>query len=543
MIDKQGIAASAVFCVSDSAEQMYEVARANRVAVMNGELWNLLYDSKDPDDPENDRHWQMFRSTYATSFAIPGFHEEELDAIGPRAWKILQGYEGFSPYADPSTGFELSYEVRFGSKPGFEECKFYDALLLAGLASCYVEYTGGDADGKSVNQAIIDLTMKADGAELGGAAWNATSMEVYLKALEQGRLLHFIGASGEISFDKDTYTAATATTYVHWQILDGKIRHRNYFGGPGGRTADASAAWRYLYNEQQAGADFDVQASGGADISYPALTDQYAVLVQGSCGFENYRHQADVLGIYQMLRSGGFPDDHIILVLDKDMASDKSNPEPGVVRNSEDGPDLFGGTGSLPAAEVDYDSKDVSPADIASIMLGKGGGRLGTVLPQLAGANVFIYWSGHGDSLSAGGEDEFCWRDNPSGSGFGAGLLKETVSGMTYRKLLICAEPCYGEAVIRQVEGIPGALAISGASANEMSWADRWNSGSRFWMCDRFSLNLADYLSANPQTNFRDLFLYCAAHTLGSHAKIVGAATYGNLYVESPSEFIRFEGR
>ncbi|MBQ9185736.1 MAG: peptidase C13 [Bacteroidales bacterium] len=540
IMDGQGKAKSAIFCVAETARQIYDVARANRIATMDDEFWSLLHDSDDPDDPANDEEWQMFKSNYRTYFATPGLCEEELDAIGPRSWKILQGHEGFSPYADPSTGFELSYEVRFGSKPGFEECKFYDALILAGFAACYVEHTGNGADNKSVNQAIIDIAMNSDGSELGGAVWNATSMEVYLNALEQGRLLHFIGASGEINFGKDTYTAATATTYVHWQILDGKIHHRNYFGGSGIRTADANASWLYLYNEQQAGADFDTQAEGGTAMNnYPALTDQYAVLVQGSSGFSNYRHQADVLGMYQMLRSGGFPDDHIILVLDKDMAMDKNNPNRGVVRNAEDGPDLFGGTDHLPAATVDYDSKDISPSDIANILLGKRSERLQTVLPQDSGTNVLLFWSGHGDSVFNGGTDEFCWRDEQPGNGFGSGLLKETVSTMTFRKLLICVEPCYGEAVIRPVEGIPGVLAISGASANEMSWADHWNADARLWMCDRFSLNLTEHLTQNPDGSFRDLFLYCAAHTLGSHAKIIGAATYGNLYLDGPGEFIR----
>ena len=115
----------------------------------------------------------------------------------------------------------------------------------------------------------------------------------------------FIGASGEIAFDRDTYTAATTTTYVRWQIIDDQIVHRQYFGTTGGRTTDANAAWLYLYNEQQADADFRQQASGGTDqhFSYPARTDQYAVLVQGSDGYINYRHQADVLSVYQALRS------------------------------------------------------------------------------------------------------------------------------------------------------------------------------------------------------------------------------------------------
>ena len=41
-------------------------------------------------------------------------------------------------------------------------------------------------------------------------------------------------------------------------------------------------------------------------------------------------------------------------------------------------------------------------------------------------------------------------------------------------------------------------------------------------------------------TSFRDLFLYCAQHTLGSHAKIVNAANYGNLFTTGPAEFILY---
>lgn len=540
VMDEQGKTGAAIFCVAETADQIYDVARANRIAVISDELWSLIHDSSDPDDPENDKEWRIIKSMYNTYFATPGIYEEKLDEIGPRSWKILQGYEGFSPYADPSTGFELSYEVRFGVKPGFEECKFYDALMLSGFAACYIAYNGSGEGNRAVNQAIIDLTMNTDDAALSGAAWSATSMEVYLKALEQGNLIHFIGASGEISFDKETYTAAIATTYVHWQILDGEIRHRNYFSKSGNRTADANAAWVYLYNEQQAQADFDAQALGGTELQYPKLTDRYAVLVQGSSGFENYRHQADVLGIYQMLRSGGFPDDHIILVLDKEMPENKDNPERGVVRNAEDGKDLLGGSDGLPAAVVDYDSKDLSPADIADILLGRQSGRLPTVLPQDAGANVLLYWSGHGYNSAEVESNEFCWRDLQPGNGFNYAMLKETAGGMKFRKLLICAEPCYGEAVIRSIEGIQGALAISGASASEMSWADHWNADARLWMCDRFSLSLIEYLTQNPGTNFRDLFLYCSAHTLGSHAKIVGASNYGNLYIEGPGEFIRY---
>ena len=539
---------SAIFCAVETAQQMYDVVRANRKAMLDDpELANMM-PSTDPDDPANDQFWQLFNASYQTYFAFSGMSEDALAALGPRGTKILQGTEGFSPYADPGTGFELSYKTRFSQLPTFAECKFYDALMLAAFAACYVEHRRpvvGDTVADDLNQAIIAITSGSAAAPMGGSAWDATAMEIYLSALERGQLLHFIGASGEIAFDRDTYTAATTTTYVRWQIIDDQIVHRQYFGTTGGRTTDANAAWLYLYNEHQASADFMEQASGGTDhhFAYPARTDQYAVLVQGSDGFINYRHQADVLNIYQALRRGGYPDDHIILILDKSIASHRANPEPGVIRTAPDGPDLLSGSSvgsGISAAIVDYDSRDLSASDIADILAGRASSRLPVVLPQDAGNNVLFYWSGHGRSQSQGGADEFVWRDNYAGQGFTASMLRETAEQMLFRKLLIAAEPCYGERVIRAVEGLTGVLAMSGASAAEQSWADHWNNDARIWMCNRFSLNLVNCLTDNPQSNFRDIFLYCAQHTLGSHAKIVNAANYGNLFTTGPAEFILY---
>ena len=550
---------SAIFCAVETAQQMYDVVRDNRKAMLDDpELADML-PSTDPDDPANDQFWQLFKASYQTYFAFSGLSEDALAALGPRGTKILQGTEGFSPYADPGTGFELSYKTRFSQLPTFAECKFYDALMLAAFAACYIEHstlniehsssdTAGAANVQSsmfnvqFNQAIIAITSGSAAAPMGGSAWDATAMEIYLSALERGQLLHFIGASGEIAFDRDTYTAATTTTYVRWQIIDDQIVHRQYFGTTGGRTTDANAAWLYLYNEQQASADFMEQASAGTDhhFAYPALTDQYAVLVQGSDGYINYRHQADVLNIYQALRRGGYPDDHIILITDASMAQHDRNPQPGTVRTAPGGPDLLGGTDGLPRAQADYDSRDLTARDVANILTGRQTSTTPTVLPQGEGHNVLLYWSGHGRSQSQGGADEFCWRDTYAGQGFTASMLRQTAEQMQFRKLLIAAEPCYGERVIRAVEGIPGVLAMSGASAAEQSWADHWNNDARIWMCDRFSLNLVNCLTDNPQSNFRDIFLYCAQHTLGSHAKIVNAANYGNLFTTGPAEFILY---
>ena len=516
------------FCVIETTQQLLDMAR------LRMEWWG-----QDPDVPQpeefKDDNLQMFEAWGRTWFAFSNLTQESLDALGQQTLDVLQYYQGFSPYADPTTGFEMSYEVKFGNKPTFAECKFYDALMLAAFAASYAEH---HTDVTDLNQAIIAITTP-QAQQLSGAAWSQTSMELYLSALEQGQLMDFKGASGEIRFDNETYTSALHTTYVHWQIQDGKNQHRNYLSSDGShRTSGTMAAWSWLV--ENAEEEFAKSAENkDAGIQYPELTDRYAVLVQGSNGWSNYRHQADVLNMYQLLRKNGYDDDHIILIIDKALATNEKNAEPGIIRAADNGPDLLAG------AVIDYDNAALYPADICNILLGEPSATTPVVLPKDAGQNVLLFWSGHGHNKASNGADELAWCDAGNGQGMTATRLRQTVSQMQkgghYRKMLILTEPCFSEVVITPLVGIPGVLAMSSAGRYEQSFADNWSSELGVWRCDRFSRNLVTHLSANPSTTYRDLYLYCAQHTLGSHVHIVNSANFGNLYTTTPQEF--FEKR
>jgi hypothetical protein len=93
--------------------------------------------------------------------------------------------------------------------------------------------------------------------------------------------------------------------------------------------------------------------------------------------------------------------------------------------------------------------------------------------------------------------------------------------------------------VVTDLNGIPGVLAMTGANEQEQSWADNWNSAGSFWMSNRFTQNFVTAIAENPAITYRDLYLYCAQHTLGSHARIVNADHFGNLYHTGPAEFIK----
>ena len=122
-----------------------------------------------------------------------------------------------------------------------------------------------------------------------------------------------------------------------------------------------------------------------------------------------------------------------------------------------------------------------------------------------------------------------------------ASLLSETLQQMAdhkqFRQMLVCLEPCYSANMGKALEGIPGVLAICSAGAYEQSFADSWSNELGIWMCDRFSRNLVGHATEKPDGTYRDLYLYCAQHTLGSHVGIYNYMNFGNLYTNGPKDF------
>ena len=69
----------------------------------------------------------------------------------------------------------------------------------------------------------------------------------------------------------------------------------------------------------------------------------WAVLVAGSRGWDNYRHQADVCHAYQVLHGHGVPEDNIIVMMYDDIAYHQRNPFLGKLFNTPYGSDVYQG--------------------------------------------------------------------------------------------------------------------------------------------------------------------------------------------------------
>ncbi|XP_069947465.1 legumain [Cherax quadricarinatus] len=120
----------------------------------------------------------------------------------------------------------------------------------------------------------------------------------------------------------------------------------------------------------------------------------WAVLVAGSRGWYNYRHQSDVCHAYQILHQHGVPDDHIIVMMYDDIANNKQNPTPGVIINRPEGPNVYDGV------PKDYTGRDVTPENFLKVLSGDAKGLRGVgsgkVLKSGPNDRVFINMVNHG---------------------------------------------------------------------------------------------------------------------------------------------------
>ncbi|EPS60197.1 legumain/vacuolar processing enzyme, partial [Genlisea aurea] len=120
---------------------------------------------------------------------------------------------------------------------------------------------------------------------------------------------------------------------------------------------------------------------------------RWAVLVAGSSGYWNYRHQADVCHAYQILKRGGLRDENIVVFMYDDIARSSDNPRPGVVINSPQGRDVYSGV------PKDYVGDQVTAHNFYSVLLGDKAtltGGSGKVIQSGPNDHIFVYYTDHG---------------------------------------------------------------------------------------------------------------------------------------------------
>lgn len=420
-------------------------------------------------------------------------------------------YEGVDMYAAPESGFHIAYRLRFGEDMVNGEAQLYDALCLVAYAATLSGHTG-----ESINDAMLAVV---EGDEGKGASWMPADMACNFTELAHGVTPDIDGVSGPLIFDEKTHSTVVGSTFRRWRLCDNRYITVQYVSTSGSkRTSSSTNFWDWTAAQMQ---KFDPDESDG--LTYPELDERWALLVAGSTGWANYRFQADVFAMYDILRRHGYDDDHIVLIVEDDVANHPRNPLPGTLRVSETGANLY-----HPEA-IDYRLTEIKPDDIADILHGKRSERLPEVIGTDEDDNVFIFWSGHGNigSLDFGDERNMSHA-----------TLRDILAETPHRKLLMAVEACYSGGLGETCAGIPGMLFITAARSYETSHADVWSETAGVYLSNGFTRGFQNAVASDPHVSLRDLLYTLAQSTAGSHVTLYNDAHYGSVYNNTMKDYL-----
>jgi len=208
----------------------------------------------------------------------------------------------------------------------------------------------------------------------------------------------------------------------------------------------------------------------------------WALIVAGSNGWDNYRHQADACHAYQILRKHGIPEERIVTMMYDDLAQNEENPTPGIVINHPNGSDVYKGV------VIDYKGEDVTPQNFLNILSGKsemlkniGSGK---VINSGPNDHVFVNFVDHGaPGILAFPSDELHVKDLIK-------TIKYMHSNKKYGQLVFYVEACESGSMFEDV--LPkniNVYATTAANADESSYACYYDDKRQTYLGDVYSVN------------------------------------------------------
>ena len=432
---------------------------------------------------------------------------------------------GVSPVASPTSGFVASYQAKFGKEPMMGEAQMYDALSLITLGAVKRLYAAQPNE-KLLTDWMRDVVSYKEGD---AAIWTSDGLASAIHSYAQRSNCSVNGATGQLLFDQATHTKILQTCYQLWAANEGKKATIGFLSTSGiNNSASTTSVWEWQQNIVD---DFDPNLK--VDHNLPACTDHWALLISPSTSWANYRHQADVFAMYQLLKKHGYDDDHIILIVEDNLAN--------AAENANHKGEIYvetGGENVRKDVKVDYHFTDLEPQDIADIMLGKQSAHLPEVFHTTKSSDVLFFWSGHG-----GDEEGPLWGQEDARSYFGTDRIKQIVQTMhqegKYRRMMLAIETCFSGTWGKVLTGIPDVITLTAANPYEPSKSDVQDRELGVFLSNAFARSFRDAINGNPAISIRDLYLDLAKTTTGSHVSLYNEQNYGSVYTSSMSDYMK----
>ncbi|EAT37564.1 AAEL010465-PA [Aedes aegypti] len=239
-----------------------------------------------------------------------------------------------------------------------------------------------------------------------------------------------------------------------------------------------------LVNEQRCSAnEIELPKQFVASSSH---TNNWAVLVDTSRFWFNYRHIANVLSVYRSVKRLGIPDSQILLMIADDMACNPRNPRPATVfNNANQHINVYGAD-----VEVDYRGYEVTVENFVRLLTGRnenGTARSKRLLSD-AGSNVLIYLTGHGGDgfLKFQDSEEITNQEL-------ADAIEQMWQKQRYNELFFMIDTCQAASMYEKFYS-PNILAVASSLVGEDSLSHHVDPAIGVYIIDRYTYYALEFL-------------------------------------------------
>ncbi|XP_042145033.1 legumain-like [Ixodes scapularis] len=249
----------------------------------------------------------------------------------------------------------------------------------------------------------------------------------------------------------------------------------------------------------------------------------WALLVAGSKGYSDYRHQADICHAYHVLHNHGISDEHIVVMMYDDIAQDPSNPTPGIILNHPNGSNVYEGV------PKDYAGDLVTPENFLSILQGKKiEGGSGKVIASGPNDHVFVYFSDHGSPGLIVFPNDYLQATNL------IRVIKLMHEQKAFGKLVFYPEACYSGSMFENL--LPDDInvyATTAANSDEKSYACYWDDSRKTFLGNLYSVNWMKHSDREglDMVTLQEQFKFVRSQTNTSHVIEFGDLKIANLKV------------
>ncbi|GLE10482.1 hypothetical protein PINS_up022627 [Pythium insidiosum] len=251
-----------------------------------------------------------------------------------------------------------------------------------------------------------------------------------------------------------------------------------------------------------------------AAAEYRRHTNNWAVVVDTSRFWNNYRHIANALSMYHSVKRLGIPDSQIILMLADQMPCNARNCFPGQVFNSRTQKiNLYGND-----VEVDYRGAEVTVANFITVLTGRHAPNTpaSKKLDTDENSNIFIFMTGHGGNgfLKFQDYEELSAEDI-------ADTIQEMHVKKRYNEIFVMVDTCQAGSLANAITS-PNVVTIGSSQPGESSYAHHSDFEVGVAVIDRFTFSTLDYLQRMKVGNsirsasLRDLFNFYDPYMLYS---------------------------